>query len=258
MKLQIQPRLLKFLILGAGILGFALRALLYATGFDGRGLLIANHPLSIALWVLTAAAAAVLLLCGFKISGPESYGDAHPVSFSAAMGCFALMAGIGFTVGREFAEFSSRLHLIIWILGICSMAAMGRIGLCRLTGKKPASLFQALLCVYFALRMVSQYRVWSSDPRLLDYCFYLCAYVTLMLTAYHQAAFDAGMGKHRPLWIFSLASVYLCCLSLKSSQDGLLLLGSIIWSFTNLTNLTVHQRRTRPELKLDESDAQGE
>ena len=258
MKYNIHPKQLKFLIGGAGVLGLALRTLLYTIGFDGRGLLVEQHPVSIALWCLTAAAGAALLVFGFKISGPESYADAYPVSFGAAMGCFALALGLAVTTVREFSKFSTRLHLIIWVLGLVCAVAMVCVGIFRLLGKKPYFLFHTLLCVYFALRMVSLYRVWSSDPCLQDYCFYLCAYVTLMLTAYHQAAFDADMGKHRPLWIFSLAGVYLCCLSLKGSQDGLLLLGSAVWSFTNLTTLTASTRRTRPELKLDASDPQGE
>lgn len=258
MKLHMEPKKLKFLILGAGVSGLVLRILLYAVGMDGRGLLIPNHPASIALWCLTAVAAAVLLVFSRKITGPEEYADAHPVSFGAAMGCFALTAGLALTTVREFSEFSSRLHLIIWILGLICTVTMGITGVCRLLGRKPYFLMHTALCIYFALRMVSRYRVWSSDPCLQDYCFYLTSYVALMLAAYHQAAFDAGMGKHRALWFFSLAGGYLCCLSLKGTQDTLLLLGCAIWCFTNLTCLTAHQRRTRPALKLDESSTPEE
>lgn len=258
MKFNMKPNDLKLVMLSAAILGLALRIALYATGFDGRGLLTENHWTAVALWCLTAAAAAVLLVFGRTITGPEAYADAHPVSFGAAMGCFALAAGLALTTIREFSEFSTNLHLAIWVLGLVCAAAMGIVGVCRLLGKKPYFLLHTALCIYFALRMVSQYRTWSSDPFLQDYCFYLTAYVALMLTAYHQAAFDAGMGKHRLLWFYSLGSVYLCCLSMKGSRDTLLLLGCAVWAFTNLTNLTARKRRTRPVLNLDEDGAQGE
>jgi len=258
MKLNIKSNDLKLVTLSAGILGLALRIALYATGMDGRGLLIKNHWAAIALWLLTAAVIAALLVFGRTITGPEKYADAYPVSFSAAMGCFALTAGLAVTCVREFSEFSTRLHLVIWVLGLLCAVAMGFVGVCRLLGKKPYFLLHAALCIYFALRMVSQYRQWSADPFLLDYCFYLIAYVALMLSAYHHAAFDAEMGKHRALWFFSLASVYLCCLSWKGSRDSLLLLGSAVWAFTNLTTLTVRKRRIRPELKLDADDTPGE
>ena len=256
MKLTIKTEQLKFLMLGAGGLGLALRIALYATGIDGRGLLESGHWAHTAVWILTAAAALVLLICCRSITGPEEVSNAYPPSVTAALGAFAAMVGIGFTTGREFAEFSSRLHLIVWIVGICSVVAQGRIGLCRLTGKKPHFLLHVAVCVYFALRMVSRYQLWSSDPQLQDYCFYLTAYVALMLTAYHHAAFDAGMGSHKLLWFFSLAAVYLCCLSLKGNADTVLLLGCGVWAFTNLTHLTVRPRRQRPALDLSEDPAE--
>ncbi len=251
MKLTIKASQLKFLILGAGGLGLALRILLYATGIDGRGLLEEGHWAEIALWILTALTAAALFFFTRKIVGPETYRDSHPVSFAGAVGAFAAMGALGMTTLQEFAEFSSRLHLIVWVLGLCAAVSLGIIGVCRLTGKKPHFLLHTLFCLYLALRMVSQYQMWSSDPQLQDYCFYLCAYLALMLTAYHHAAFDADMGKHRALWFFSLAAVYLCCLSLKGTRDTLLLLCCGAWAFTNLTNLCV-RRRQRPVLKLDD------
>ena len=147
MKLTIKTEQLKFLMLGAGGLGLALRIALYATGIDGRGLLESGHWAHTAVWILTVAAALVLLICCRSITGPEEVSNAYPPSVTAALGAFAAMVGIGFTTGREFAEFSSRLHLIVWIVGICSVVALGRIGLCRLTGKKPHFLLHVAVCV---------------------------------------------------------------------------------------------------------------
>lgn len=256
MKLSIKAKQLKFLVLGAGGLGLALRIVLYATGIDGRGLLVEGHWSAITLWILTAAAAAVLFLSTRSLTGPTGYAAAYPVSFAGAVGAFAAMIGIGMTTVREFAVFSSRLQLIVWAFGLCSAISMGIIGVFRLIRIKPHFLLHTVVCLYFALRMISQYQLWSSDPQLQDYCFYLCAYVALMLTAYHHATFDADMGNHRSLWFFSLAAVYLCCLSLKGTRDTVLLLCCGVWAFTNLTNLTL-RRRQRPVLNLNE-DAQPE
>lgn len=238
MKLTFHANRLKFLTLGAGGLGLILRILLYATAIDGRGLLVADHWANISLWIVTSVTAAAIFFFTRLIKNPAAPDSASPVSFPAAMGAFAAMLGIAITVGREFAEFSSRLNLIVWVLGLCSVLALGRIGLCRLTGTKTHPLLHAILCIYFALRMVSRYQLWSADPQLQDYCFYLTAYVALMLAAYQHAAFDADIGSHKQLWLFSLAGVYLCMLSLKGNMDTLLLLGCGVWAFTNLTSLT--------------------
>ena len=124
--------------------------------------------------------------------------------------------------------------------------------ICRMTGAKPPFPCHAALCVYFALRMVYQYRRWSSDPQLQDYCFTLFALMALMLSAYQQAAFDAGIGSHRALWFLSLAAVFLCCPAMYGSRDWVLLLTCGVWAFTNLTVLSGKTRRRRPAMKLDE------
>lgn len=253
MKLTVKPDSLKYVILGAGGLGLALRTLLYATGIDGRGLLEAGHWAQIALGLLTLAVVAAAVLLTRSIDGPTDHDTAYPVSFAAAMGAFAATVGIALTCIREFAEFSSTVYLLTWVLGLCSAVALGIVGVCRLTGAKPSPLLHGLVCVYFALRMISRYQLWSSDPQLLDYCFYLSAYVTLMLTAYHHAAFDADMGSHKALWLYSLASVYLGCTALKGSMDTALLLGCSAWAFTNLTCLTRRPRRQRPAMNFSEA-----
>lgn len=231
----------------SGLLGFLLRAALYETGIDGRGLLISGHWANTALWVLTVVTGIGIFLLTRTIRTPADPVAAYPASALRGAGAFAAMAGIGITTVMDFAEFSSRLHLIVWVLGLCSVLAMGITGVCRLRGKKSHCLLLAVVCLYFALRMVSRYQLWSSDPQLQDYCFYLCAHAALMLTAYHHAAFDAGMGSHRALWFFSLAGVYLCLVSLWGSADAALLAGCGIWAFTNLSDLSAPAAAEIPE-----------
>ena len=91
MKLNMKAEQLKFLILGAGGLGLALRIALYATGIDGRGLLESGHWAHIAVWILTATAALVLLICCRPITGPEELPNAYPPAVTAALGAFAAM-----------------------------------------------------------------------------------------------------------------------------------------------------------------------
>lgn len=249
MKKPINPENLKYLTLGAGGIGLVLRMVLYHTGMDEKGLLISGHWAGVALWVLTGLLAAVLFFMARPIQGPQRYQDAHPASVPAGLGSALLAVVLLMTTVSEFAEFTSNVSLIVWVLGLCSAVSMGFVAFCRLSGRKPIFLCHGVLCIYFALRMVAQYQFWNSDPQLQDYVFYLSAYVALMLTAYHQAAFDADMGRHSSLWLLSLAAVYLCCLSLKGNRDTLLLLAAGIWAFADLTVLTVKPRRRGRYLK---------
>ena len=248
MKNPVKAETTKYLMLTVAALGLALRILLYSTGMDGRGLLVRFHWTSVALTVLTAAVLVAVFLGTRTVGGSIKCRSAYPASPLAAAGAFAAMAGIGITTVMGFGEFSTRLHLIIWVLGLCATICMGIIGFCRLTGKTPTFLLYAVLCVYFALRMVSGYQNWSADPQLQDYCYYLLAYVTLMLTAYHHAAFHVGVGKHRSVWFFSLMAMYFCIVSLLGTTELYLLLGCGIWAFTNTTRPSArHYRQQRKQ-----------
>ena len=235
MSLAVKPNQLKLIILCAGGIGLTLRAILYATAVDEKGLLLTGHWAEICVWILTAAAALGLLLLLRKRNGPEQYGSAFPASPLRAAGCILAACGIVLSGAPEAVE--EKLALAELVLRFASAAALIAVGYCRLTGRKPIFLLHGTVCLYLALRMVCRYRLWCSDPQLQDYCFSLGAYVALMLTAYQFAAFDADVVSHRQLWRCGLSAVYLCMLALVGSEPFLMLCCGI-WVFTNLSCLS--------------------
>ena len=254
MPLNIKPSNFKYLILGAGGLGIALRALLYATGTDVRGLLIRGHWAEIGLWLVTAATILGIFLLTRPVTGPRDYEKVFPKSPSAALGCLAAAAGILLNI--RLVPGGTMLEMLEPALAGIAAVSMVALAICRFTGRKPMFLFHCFLCVYLAVRMVGQYRQWSAIPQLQDYVFYLGAHVALMLTAYQQAAFDGGMGNHRLLWAWSLGSVYLCCLSLVGEGQKLLPLCFGIWAYTNLSRLRSRHREEyslQPEETADDA-----
>ena len=258
MKLNLKPKDLTYLILGAGGLGLTLRILLYTTGMDEKGLLKSGHIATVLIWGLTILVLAGLFLLTRNITGPERYEDAFPVSGMGAIGSVLAAAGVLTDTISIMGTRTGLQDTICIAAGFVAIAALILTALCRLGGYKPIFLCHALLSAYFALRLVCQYRAWSWDPQLQDYCFQLFACVGLMLTAYYRATFEADMGNHRKLWFASLLTVYLCCMALSGDQDRLFYLTAAIWAWTNLSNLTVRPRRRRPALVLEEDEAQKE
>lgn len=252
MKISVKPTLLKYLVLGAGGIGLVLRSLLYALATDEKGLLSRNHPLSIVLTALAIVALAGIFLLSRPITGPERFSDCFHPSIPGGIGCLLAAAGIALATISDMAGPADSVGLLVRVLGFASVAALLVAGLSRLMGSKASFLFYVVVCLYFCLRMVDQYRSWSSIPQLQDYCFQMLGCVALMLTAYHHAAFHVDMGRHRSLWFFSLASVFLCILSLAGPENQLFHLGTGIWAFTNLSNLTARHRRLRPNLRTEE------
>ena len=234
MTLAVKPKQMKLLLGAAGILGLALRAVLYAAGVDRKGLLIPGFWADTGLWILTAVLAVLLLVWCPRVTGTKKYERALPGSPVSAA-CAAL-AGIALVLSPVAETPSATFAIIELALRITAGVSLLLIGYCRYRGRAPLFLLHSAVCLYLALRLVCQYRVWSADPQIQNYAFYMGAHVALMITAYQFAAFDAGFGNHRNLWAAGLSAIYLCIVSIAGSGDPLFLIGCAIWVWTNLSH----------------------
>ena len=142
MPLNIKPSNFKYLILGTGGLGLALRVLLYATGTDVKGLLIRGHWAEIGLWIVTALTVAGIFLLTRTVTGTEDYAAAFPKSPIAALGCLAAAAGILLNI--RFAG-STLLDMLEPALAGIAAVSMAALAICRFTGRKPLFLFHCFL-----------------------------------------------------------------------------------------------------------------
>ena len=250
MKTLLSPKNLKLLIPGCGLLGLALRLLMTATGTDGKGLIQAGHPAWILLLVVSAAAVLVLLAATRSLRGPGAYRSSFPASAFGAVGGVLAAASAAVAAFRYFQTgpvITGRPTLLsiagFYLCGaVMVLAAVSFVvtAICRLTERKPNFLLHVVICIYFALQMLSLYQTWSFDPQLQDYCFELFACIALTMTAYELASFDLGSGSHRKLWFWGLAATYLCCLCLPS---GLFFPTCGIWAWTDLTSLRRPRQR---------------
>ena len=213
----------------AGLLRFCL----YAAGTDEKGLLVPGHPLAIALWLLTAAAAGFVLLQVRRQAGKYSYSRNFPVSRAAAAGCFALAAGLFLTVMAN-RHAGSLLEFIRNIACLTAVPSLAAVAVCRKLGKRPAFGFHAVICLALTLHTVSFYRTWSSHPQLMDSFFPMMGCLLLMLFAYYQTAFDVSMGSRRMLLGTGLLAAFFCFAAIAQSGTALLYLTGGIWALTNL------------------------
>lgn len=238
MKKFFKPQNLPVLTLLAGGIGLVLHFILLTTGIDDRGFFISYHPADIALWVLTAAFAAMLLVLTKGLHSRNKYRVNFPPSTIGSIGTFAGAAGIGVTSLLELMSAADRIASVSAVLGLISAALLLFIGHCRRKGLQPTPMSHAIISLYLMLRLISQYRHWSSDPAVLDYCFPLLASVCLMLAVYHRATFDANFGKRRSYACFNLLSVYFCCICLTGLEDILFFLPVGLWMVTDLCDLS--------------------
>lgn len=250
MKLSLsRTQSLPLLTAACGAVGRILRLLHNLTGTDGKGLLLPWHPAWIGVCAVTLAAAVIVFLGVQSIRGVNAYQVCFPASVPAAIGCVLGAVSTVITCVTHFragaiSSPSAMTPLLFYIQGaVMALAAVSflLIALCRYRGSQPTFLYHAVICLYFALQMLTLYQVWSFDPQLQRYCFQLFACIALTMTAYQLACFDMGKGSHRKLWAWGLAAVYLCCLS---ADSGFFFIAGGIWALTNLSTPRRRQRRT--------------
>ena len=228
MKPEFKLSSFKYLILGAGGLGFALQQVLYHFGLDEKGLLIRTHWAGVSLLILTAAVLVAIFCCTRSLPASGKFSTER--SIPGGIGCLLAAAAL-FLKSPAAMGTLSRMEQYT---GIAAQLSLCALAFCRFSGKKSHFLFHGLVCLHLAVRMIGQYQTWSSDPQLMDYAFFLLAHVAQMVFAYQLAAGEATPGSPRSLWRWGLGALYLCCCAPCDRIGRLFLLLTGIWVFTSL------------------------
>lgn len=234
-----KPKILTLLALCLipGLVGLALRYLLYRTGFDGKGILSASHPLHLICCAL-AAVTAVFLLLRLKTMKKKDFRPGKAAGLCRILGGMAagvLMAwnalGLLGNTGGILANVRAVLALMAALAMPLSVYAPREWKMPRLGGR-------ALITLYFVMDMLSRYRIWSGNPQLPDYVFQVAALVCLCLCSYHRLAFCTGIGKRKAHAFFSLMALVLCLMSLAGPEPPVFYLSGALWAGFGMCTLT--------------------
>ena len=231
--------------LAAGILGLTFQGLLFLLTLDEKGLVASGHILHILAWLPVAAALILSGVTVWQLRGHNRYAHNFPASGSGAVGSFALAGGVLVTVPFHLELQGNALAVLWLLLAVVSVPCLVFTGLCRRTGKRPTALFHAVVCLFFAIHLVRCCQSWSREPQVETYVFALLSSIFLMLSAYHRAAFDAGIGRRRMQILTGLAAGCLCLAAIPGSDYKLLCFTGSLWALTNLCVLTPPKRHRR-------------
>ena len=178
-----------YCVLALGVVGLILRKALYTVAVDSRGLLVRPHPLELALWVLTLAAA------GLALTAEHVRRPARPGV--QAEGC--VLGAVGMLLACQELETGFPLLLVLLkIAAPLSACALALAGWRCWKGKKPLPWLWAVVCLVLVVRLVAAYQTWSREPQMMDYLFSLLASLCMAAFAYQQAAWELGMPKAFP------------------------------------------------------------
>ncbi len=248
--MKLKPKLLPFLIPGAGALGLYMRIWLFSTGVDEQGLLLAAHPANYIMYILTAAALVYLLVSVMPLGGVPSISKLFPRSMAACVGSCIAAAAILVSTVADLPDKRDIFGIITAGLGLLAAAGLVVAGVLRVIQEQPRYYLHAAVTAYFLLHLVSQYKSWNIDPQLQDYLPQLMASVFLMLAAYHRTMLEAGTGSRRWYVFFNYGALYFCCISLWSANP-VFYLGMIAWTATARCSLTPGRSYTPMRLPKD-------
>ena len=179
-------------LLGAAAL-FALRRLQLAKSYDNSGLIPKGDKISLALYLVCALAAILILVLCLR----EKPGVQSPAKKDKLRGLLVVIAGLALLASYLPPVWEGGAKLIVPVLAFCASCALVVEGLYHMGGAVGSLLGGCILPVYLAALLISDYRGWSHDPLIADFCFPLLFLVGAMLASYHLAAFRVGRGKRR-------------------------------------------------------------
>ena len=112
--------------------------------------------------------------------------------------------------------------------------------------KKPSLLLYIIPTLFFAAMLVVEFRIWSSDPAILDYCYDLFAMISVMMAMFYLGGFVLRQGSRRMAVFFLLCSEFFCAASMAGSRTRqvLLLAAVMIWCGVNLWKLLRQAKHT--------------
>lgn len=230
MKHSFHCHILPLFPIGAGVLGLALRLWLFSAT-DEKGLLPVGHIADYALYILTALTLGILFLVTRELT-PRRINKQF-FRLSGALSC--LLGGLGMivTAALDLSRGTARLASMAMVACAIGGLAMFLMAALRYFRKKPPYWLLAIVTMALMLATVAQCQVWGSVPQLQAFFFPLLASVFLILSAYHATTVAAGQGKPKLLVFFSQGALFLCCLSLNTTQWPLYF-GMLFWALVQM------------------------
>ena len=252
--------------LATGLLSLGLHRYMMEYCFDDRGLLVAGNLPAKLLWAVGIGFAALLVLVLRTIGGDGAYADNFPpcalsggLMIAAGAAMVWAIPGLELTAQPPVADglsltVASFTALAAQYLPWAAAAAMAVLGVYRILGKRPRPIFSGIVCLFYMLMLVTNYRLWSADPQLHDYAYQLLAGVLLMLCSFHRTCCDAGVIQRRKLLATGLGAAACCLASLSGDFQWGFYLASGLWAAGSMCHVAV----LPPDPEEDEEEPEAE
>lgn len=227
----------------AAVVTYVLRHVQLQRSLDLTGRIMAGAGRGPLTWVclaFTVLAAVYCILLSKRRNWPDRSHLKNPMTNVVTLvAAFCLALG---SIARW--SISAAMALGGLIAAVCWVA----LTLLRHQKQVPSVALFMVPALYYALELIIEFRGWSRDPLIMDYCFDLFALISVMCATFHLGAFSFGKGRRRLTVFYCICGVMFGAVSaagpvtemLKGVQDGgqpaqlLLCIGNVLWLLANL------------------------
>lgn len=255
MKKFLRPKYLPLYTLGCGVIGFVLRLWTLGGGPNSLGLYAPQPFAWTLLWLVSALCAALIGLIANPLRKPGKYHDHFSASLPGAVGNGFGAAGMILAGFRASGNPSTIYSLIMSLLAIAAALGLCLAAVARMQGNRQPFWAYLLATLFLGLRLFDRCRGWSEVSQTGVYIFPFLASACLLLALYHITAFQVDMGSRRLSLFFSLFGIYLCLVSLASSDEFLFYLCMIVFLLTNLCSLRPAKKAAPAPIQPEQPEA---
>lgn len=158
---------------------------------------------------------------------------------AAALAVTGGSAAMALSPAREFDRGLAVLGILAAVSWILQAALSFR-------GKKPHPAIYFLPVILWGVRLVRDFRVWSRDPVILDYCYSLLALIFALCAMLELGGFAFDRGKRRLTTFFALGGIFFTAAALSGAEprDVAITGGALLYLLTQSWVLLrpVHQK----------------
>ena len=168
-----------------------------------------------------------------------------------------MAAAVGMILGcvAMVRDLENDYDLLLAAGGMVTALCWVVVGLDRYRGRKiPAPLFM-IPALFYAVKLIFDFRNWSRDPMVLDYCFDLLAIICIMCATFHLGGFCFDKGKRRLTVFFCCCGILFGAAAIAGGRLRELAMtgGAMLWLAANLwTLLRPARKRQEEEEKITE------
>lgn len=226
--------ILALTLLGAAA-GLILRRWQLQSAFDEAGLILSGSAATWVLGIFCVLITAVLALTAAQLfrrgTYMESFSSGQMEMVISVCAAALILAGCAMALLAQ----PSGGNLMLNFLGILSALCIGATAMQRYHGTVPSIALHLVPCLYLVIKLIVDFKQWSVDPAVLDYCYHLFAAISTMCAVFHLGGFCFGRGRRRITTFWCLTSLVFSAIALADGglSRCLLLGGMGLWTGIN-------------------------